>query len=94
MPRLNDLVDDFADQDVVFIAFASDGEDELREFLASSEFKYHIVAEATPIAESYFVTGAPTHVVIDRQQRISLVRHGAILGREGELHRIIRELLS
>lgn len=93
IPKLNGLVERFSGRDVVFIAFAPDSADELRAFLEANEFKYRIVADATPVAVKYKVSGAPTHILLDRNLRVDTVRFGAITEREGELARLIEKLL-
>lgn len=93
IPRLNRLVDRFRDKGVVFIAFAPDSVEDLRAFLEVNEFKYHVVPDATPIAVEYKVSGAPTHILLDREMRVDTVRFGAITEKQGELDRLIENLL-
>lgn len=93
IPKLNQLVEEYRATDVVFIAFAPDSEDDLREFLKTNPFKYHIIPNATPVAESYGVTGAPTHILIDREGVIRSVRFGEVSNPKAELSRSINDLL-
>ena len=66
MPGLNELVREFKDKDVVFIAFASDDENELREFLKKSRFDYQIAPKADEVMKLYNIWSYPTHIIIDR----------------------------
>lgn len=94
IPILNDLVDTFHGEDVVFIGFAPDSKDELKVFLETKEFKYQVIADATPIAELYGVTGAPTHLIIDKTGRIAYRLNGAIDDQGTQLEPRIRALLE
>jgi peroxiredoxin len=89
IPKLNQLVARYGHDDVVFIAFAPDKEEELEVFLEEMPFHYQIVANATPIAEEYGIRGAPTHLVIDREGRVDTVIYGAIDDPDRELGRLI-----
>jgi len=72
MPGLNELVKEFKDKDVVFIAFASDAENELREFLKQSRFEYQIAPNSYEIMKLYNVWSYPTHIIIDRNGLIEM----------------------
>jgi len=93
IPKLNQLVKDFEGKNVVFIAFAPDSEEDLRAFLEETKFDYQVVAQATPIAKEYGVTGAPTHIVVDKEGRIAAERRGAVNDPGKELGAIIRDVL-
>lgn len=67
MPHLNEVVQKYKQEDVVFLAFALDQEDELRKFLAKTPFQYNIVPDANMIArDAYGVNAFPTSMVIDK----------------------------
>ncbi len=90
MPALNQLVQHFEGREVVFIGFAADPSDALRDFLQTHEFEYQVVPDATPIAELYVVRGAPTHVVIDQDGRFAKIVYGAI----GDVQTALEEPIS
>jgi peroxiredoxin len=93
IPKLNQLVEEFRGSDVAFIAFAPDSEEDLREFLETTSFEYHIIPNSTPVAERYGVTGAPTNILIDRDGVISSIRLGEVSDPKVELSRSIQKLL-
>jgi len=93
IPKLNQLVEEYRGRDVVFIAFVPDSEDDLREFLETTSFEYHIIPNSTPVAESYGVTGAPTHILVDREGSIRSVQFGEVSNPRAELSRLINNLL-
>ncbi|MFD3001576.1 redoxin domain-containing protein [Pontibacter toksunensis] len=67
MPHLNEVVQKYKQEDVVFLAFALDQEEELRKFLAKTPFNYNIVPDANRISrDAYGVNAFPTSLVIDK----------------------------
>lgn len=94
MPKLNSLVEQFEGKGVVFIGFSPDSPDELREFLADHTFKYEVIPDSTPIAMEFKVTGAPTHIIIDREGNVSYVLHGAVEDVQADLSSRIEALLG
>jgi len=93
IPKLNQMVKEFAGKEVVFIAFAPDTEDELRAFFQETEFDYQLVGKASETARRYRVIGAPTHFVINKEGRIVRERRGALEDPGKELGDVIRGLL-
>jgi peroxiredoxin len=94
MPVLNELVDKYQDRGVVFVAFAADPPEALRDFLESHKFQYRVVPDATPIAERFGVRGAPTHIIIDPEGRFSKIVYGEIVDVETDLEEPIERLLE
>ena len=72
MPDLNNMVTAYAtNQDVVFLGIALDKRAELEDFLKTFPFKYNIIEDGRRLATSYRVSSFPTHLVIDRQGKIT-----------------------
>ena len=93
IPGLNKLVAEFSGQDVVFIGFALDKPEELRNFLKDVPFKYRIVAEASAIRPLFGVSVYPTHVIINKQGQIEFTLVGGSPDRDTELRPLIKNLL-
>lgn len=93
IPKLNSLVDLFAGQEVSFIAFGLDPSQQVKQFLAETQFRYTIVPSSTKVAMKYGVRGAPTHVVVDKAGKVHWIGYGALEDPEEELARIIKEVL-
>jgi peroxiredoxin len=93
IPGLNKLVAEFSGQDVVFIGFALDKPEELRNFLKDVPFKYRIVAEASAIRSLFGVSAYPTHVIINKQGQIEFTLVGGSPDRDTELRPLIKNLL-
>jgi peroxiredoxin len=94
MPGLNKLTEEFAGQDIVFIGFALDKADSLREFLKANSFKYQIVAESASIAGQFEVSVFPTHVMINKNGEVEYFLTGGSANRYEELRPLIRNLLE
>ena len=81
---LNEIVDEYAGKDVVFLGLATNTRTELQKFVKKNPFKYQIVPNAGDfMLESYgelknseYYLGFPTHVVIDREGYIVLKMQG------------------
>ncbi len=93
MPGLNTLTEEFKDEDVVFIAFALDNAEALREFLKVKEFTYRIVPDASKIASSYGVKVFPTHVIINKSGQVEFTLTGGSEDRHEQLRPLIHNLL-
>ncbi len=71
LPDLNRVVEAFKDQqDVLFLALATDSQDDLTVFLKKHPFSYHVVPEAKALHDLFDAFAHPTHVIIDRQGRV------------------------
>ncbi|MGF1925079.1 MAG: TlpA disulfide reductase family protein [Bacteroidia bacterium] len=67
IPELNELVKQYKDnKDVVFLAVALDGASDLKEFLKTMPFDYHIIPDGRYYTQKYGVTGYPTHVIVGK----------------------------
>lgn len=88
MPKLNELVDRFKDQDVVFLAPSLDNEATLSAFLKGRAFKYQIIPNAGNMIIITYSDGTenvtfPTHLVIDREGKIDMRFSGGLITKEG-----------
>jgi len=76
IPELNQLVEKYGDKDVVFIAVALDGSYEIKEFLKTLPYKYHIIDNGRSLANIYNMKNYPTNVIIDRQGKVKFHTSG------------------
>lgn len=88
MPKLNELVEKFQDQDVVFIAPTWDTEDILRAFLKDTPFKYNVVANAGNLILGSYRNGSgnvamPTHIIIDKEGNMETKIIGSLIKEDG-----------
>jgi peroxiredoxin len=89
LPKLNSLVDEFKNKDVVFIAPTWDKEPTLRAFLKEHPFKYQVIPEAKALVLEACRDGqgnviVPVHMVIDKEGKIEIKSDGALTTEEGE----------
>ncbi len=88
MPKLNGLVDEFKNKDVVFIAPSWDNEATLRTFLKEHPFRYQVVPNAGDMILGSYNDGTgnvafPMHLVIDKVGKIDMKIVGALITKEG-----------
>lgn len=69
MPQLNKLVEKMKYKDVIFIGLASNTNKQKLQnsFLSKHEFRYQIV---TIKGDDYQISALPTHIIIDRDQKV------------------------
>jgi peroxiredoxin len=81
---LNKIVEEYQDEDIVFIAMATNKKADLEKFLKKNPIKYNIVPEAMQTILSFGEPDAngevnipfPMHIVIDRDGAIVVRRSG------------------
>ncbi len=66
MPELNETVQAYQGQDVVFLGLTFDKGKETKAFLQRTKFDYRIIAEAKSIIDLYGGGGFPRNIVIDK----------------------------
>jgi peroxiredoxin len=93
MPELNELVEEFKEKDVVFIGLAINDKKQIKDFLKSNDFDYHIVPNSQAIINSYAITGFPTNMVIDKAGYIQYHSTGIGPKNKENLEQVINELL-
>ncbi len=76
MPELNEMVEKYKEEDVVFVAVALDEKTKLEPFLQRIPFHYDIVPEGERIAQLYNVVGYPTHFLIDKEGKVQFFNRG------------------
>lgn len=75
MPELNELVEKYKNEDVVFLAMAMDKEGALKTFIEDNRFDYNIISGRNTIAK-YGINVFPTHIVIGKDGVIELFTQG------------------
>lgn len=90
IPGLNELIEDYAEQEVVFIAFALDDAKSLEAFLSESPFDYEIIPGAHGVSSLYSVQAFPTHIIIDKMGNV----RNTLTGGSAERHEQIKPLID
>ena len=92
IPDLNKLAHTFRDDEVVFLGFATDSEEKLRNFLKKNTFSYHH-ASANALINNFGIRGFPTNMIIDKKGKISFNEMGGRAGIYDLMKTKIEELL-
>lgn len=93
MPELNKLVDDFKNQNVVFLGLSYNSQEQVEKFLKNRQFKYTILTNSKEVDSQYKVSSWPTSMVIDKNGIIKFVTNASPKIRE-ELTTVINSLLQ
>lgn len=93
MPSLNNLVTEYKDKDVVFIAITFNKKGLVEQFLETKDFKYTIAANANDIITMYGVQSYPTSIVINKKGEIVLKELGYRTNIKSVLSNAIKPLL-
>ena len=93
IPALNEIVREFKDKGVVFLAPTPDLPDALKHFLKTMPFDYHIVAEADDVLDLFNVATFPTHIVIDRDGLVEAMLVSARERAPEEVRRVLLRLI-
>lgn len=87
MPALNNLVRDYAERDVVFIAFAKDDRESLLRFLQSKKFDYKLVSGEYDMTDKYcLLSGMPMNLVLDKNGIVQEIYCGGYVDEHAETY--------
>jgi thiol-disulfide isomerase/thioredoxin len=71
IPQLSKIADDYKNNDqIVFIAIATDSVGALKEFLKNNTFNYRLVGDGTKLNEDYGIKTSPLSLVINKEGTI------------------------
>ncbi|MGB4773629.1 MAG: TlpA disulfide reductase family protein [Daejeonella sp.] len=77
IPDLNKLVEKYKEKDVVFISFALDKPDVIKEFFSEHPFDYTAVADSRELAmDTFKVSSFPTHLIVNKEGVITFRASG------------------
>lgn len=93
MPDLNQVVNKYDSNDVVFLGITFDSEALVKQFLQSTAFNYTIAANANDVINIYGIQSFPTNMVINQQGQIVLKEIGYRTNMKDVLISAINKLL-
>lgn len=76
MPELNQLVQQYKRKDVVFIAFALDKPEKIKNFLKKHNFEYIQIPSSDALTQKFKISTWPTHVIINKKGIIKYYSQG------------------
>lgn len=94
MPELNELVEEFKAENVVFLALTFNSKKQLTPFLKKKPFNYHIIPNSQHVVNDYKIEGFPTHFVINQKGEISFTQTGYSSGLKEQLQKEIKKLIN
>ena len=95
IPELNALVAKYASNpDVVFIAIALDDKADIKKFIKTSPYSYHLVPTGQKYANRYGVNLFPTNVVLDKTGSVRFNSSGLTMNTPYWIKKTIEESLA
>ena len=93
MPELNKMVDQFKNEDVLFLAPTFDDSATVRRFLTRFDFDYEIITDEKELCLEMNVRSFPTHFIVDRKGIVEKVTIGYSARTVGMLRKTVKKLL-
>ncbi len=94
MPEMNEMVEKFQSEEVVFLAPTFDDTERVRSFLSKRNFDYQIVPDVKDFCLELNVRSYPTHFIVNREGTIEKVIIGYSAMTVGVLQKSLRKLLK
>ncbi len=94
MPEMNEMVEMFEGEDIVYLAPTFDDEQVVEKFLSKREFTYEIIPDVKDFCLELNVRSYPTHFVVDKEGIIQKVIIGYSPMTVGALRKSVRKLLK
>ncbi|MEQ9467247.1 MAG: TlpA disulfide reductase family protein [Ekhidna sp.] len=94
MPEMNEMVEEFKDEEVLFIAPTFDDVEMVDKFLSKRDFSYEIVPDEKDFCLELNVRSYPTHFVINADGIIEKVVIGYSSATVSTLRKSVRKLLD
>ncbi|WP_425391219.1 TlpA family protein disulfide reductase [Ekhidna sp.] len=94
MPEMNEMVEEFKGEGIVFLAPTFDDEQQVRKFLSKRDFRYQSIPGVKDFCQEVNVRSYPTHFVVNREGIIDRVVIGYSVTTVKALKKSIRKLLK
>lgn len=94
MPDMNKIVDEYKNEDIIFIAPTFDEKARVQKFLTRFDFDYQVVTDVKDYIIENNVTNFPTHFVIDQEGYVKKVVIGYSVMTDNMLKKAIKKLLK
>ena len=94
MPEMNEMVEEFKDEEVLFIAPTFDDTEMVTGFLSKRSFSYEIIPDVKDFCLKMNVRSYPTHFVINAEGMIEKVVIGYSSATVSTLRKSVRKLLD
>ncbi|WP_424961198.1 TlpA family protein disulfide reductase [Ekhidna sp.] len=94
MPEMNEMVEEFKNEEIVFLAPTFDDEQQVNKFISKRVFAYQSIPDVKDFCQEMNVRSYPTHFVVNREGFIEKVVIGYSTMTVGTLRKSIRKLLK
>lgn len=94
IPELNELVDKYQNQGVVFLAIGLDHPKRVKPFLKKHPFQYEILTNGLRVAQSYKVNSYPTHLLLNSQREVVYSQVGYARGVIQSIEMALKKLIE
>lgn len=94
IPELNEMVEEFERDDILFIAPTFDNSDQVDKFLKRFDFEYEIIADVKEFCLELNIRSYPTHFIVNREGIIEKVRIGYSVTTVESLKKTLKKLLK
>ena len=76
MPELNEILEKYRSEEVVFLAFAMNEKPKIESFLKKHAFNYTILPDSGAVIGNYKIKSYPAHIILDQNSKIAFSTRG------------------
>lgn len=93
MPLLNEIVEIFKEDSVLFLAPTFESAETLKKFLSTTAFNFRILPNSAQLIDYFQINAFPTHIILDKESKVRWSATGILKNSEtGEIE--IKEVLE
>ena len=94
MPELNEIVEKYKSEEVVFLAFAMNEKPKIESFLKKHAFDYTILPDSGAVIGDYKIKSYPAHIILDQNSKIAFSTRGLSNSTASEIDDAIEGLIE
>ena len=94
MPELNEIVQKYKSEEVVFLAFALNKQPKIESFLKKHSFDYTILPDSRAVIGDYKIKSYPAHIILDQNSKIAFSIRGLSNSTASEIDEAIEGLIE
>ena len=94
MPELNEIVEKYKSEEVVFLVFAMNEKSKIVSFLKKHVFDYTILPDSGAVIGDYKIKSYPAHIILDQNSKIAFSKRGLSNSTASEIDEAIEGLIE
>ena len=94
MPELNEIVEKYKSEEVVFLVFAMNEKSKIESFLKKHVFDYTILPDSGAVIGDYKIKSYPAHIILDQNSKIAFSKRGLSNSTASEIDYAIERLIE